>query len=397
MEPFGQRRIRTAIVMSRLPRLVDPAAPWLAALRATVRRVGAQNRVLLDVPGIAGADFVRHAAIRLNVTSELLNPGESPGSEKNDPNPISILDRAVAMAAEELFVLHLRPRGNWHQLLIERLRSGRRGVVLVDHVSLQHPEVRQEMLDAGALNWMPAPAEMAALPHASLMDVPGGAVISSTLGEPIASECLLSPVPPREAWTYLIHTTRACPGPWPEQGEADYFSSVIDQRSDGLHSALETLIRIVRQRRLIASGRTIRGAFPVVSFTAVPLQELPELRCFRTHRGRWDFEPYGVLIRRSALLAAGARPVLYGSEETWQRLPDSDRPYFQLTAPESEIDWSREQEWRNLGDLDLDQFQEGDLALVVPTYEDARKISPHTNWPITLWPEEIRQRRKKEP
>ena len=138
----------------------------------------------------------------------------------------------------------------------------------------------------------------------------------------------------------------------------------------------------------------------MVSFTAIPLRDLPKSRCFRRHRMHWDFEPYGVCIRQSALVDRGARPVIYGAEQTWSNLCDADRPFFQWCEAEvhgSEekskdvvgIDWSREQEWRYPGDLDLTLFERAEIKVFVPSYDEARRIVSHSPWGVTLWPAEV--------
>ena len=73
---------------------------------------------------------------------------------------------------------------------------------------------------------------------------------------------------------YLTHCTRGADGPWPDQDRAEYLDSLILGRPDAAHSALAALTRIVQQRRLLATGRAIRGGTPVVCFTAVGIAEL---------------------------------------------------------------------------------------------------------------------------
>ena len=54
------------------------------------------------------------------------------------------------------------------------------------------------------------------------------------------------------------------------------------------------------------------------------------------------------------LTTQGAREVIYGDEAVWKDLSKSDRPFYQkIGSNETSIDWSVEQEWRVLGDIDL--------------------------------------------
>ena len=185
---------------------------------------------------------------------------------------------------------------------------------------------------------------------------------------------------------FLIHTTRACSGPWPGESFEEYADSLFEVREEADHSPLGALRRIVSQRRLIASERLIRGAHRVVSFTACSLESLPTLHRYRPHRVRWDFEPFGICIRREWLVKRGVRPVEYSDEAGWRAATDEDRPLFQVATGKSGIDWTVEQEWRCVGDLDLSELTPDDVLLFVPNFVSVKSLSRLTNWPITLWP-----------
>lgn len=374
---------RVAIVMSRMPRLVHPDANWLAGLRACLRRVQQRSQQLLTASGTAGADFVSRGAERLGVDVKCLNIDTS----KSDS---SDRDRELIDQADAVLVLGLRKEGNIHRLLTSHLEAGRRGVYLVDLAGLQPDSVRQQVVTAGAEMWLPTAAELIPLMERSESTSHWQATDSNARPNVIS---IASPQTLPDL--FLTHTTRACPGPWPRQSTEDYLDRLLDSRPDGDHSAFMTLARIIEQRKLIASSKTIRGGYPVISLTAVALADLPQLRVFRAHRTRWDFEPYGLCLRRSALQRCGSRPVLYGSEETWTTLSEGDRPCFQLSGTVSNeadgpaIDWSVEQEWRHLGDLDLSSFDVDDVLVFVPSYAEARLLQPHCPWPVTLWPGEL--------
>ena len=387
-------RIRTAIVMSRLPRLVPPDAPLLLGLRAGLRRVRDRGQLLLIGAGTAGCEFVRRGAELLNVNHKRVSPVSGvPDSEQrssfHQTDEIPERDRILA-AVDELLVLGLRSNGHWHRLLRDRLRTGAGGVTLVDLPNLEGMTVRDELASLGAAVWKPTPAETGPLSsvHASM----------TTLSEDIVE---LVPFPAADGWVSLSHTTRSCPGPWPEQSLEDYLDRLLLSRRNADHSPVGTLERILQQQRLIASERTARGGIRVVSLTASPLSHLPELRRFRPHRGRWDFEPFGLCLRRSWLEERGTRPVVYGDEARWGSLDRNDRPFFQLahsqpsvsaevTAEEqmsARIDWTIEREWRHIGDLDLSQLPREYGLVFVPNYAAARRISAVSPWPVTLWPD----------
>lgn len=178
--------------------------------------------------------------------------------------------------------------------------------------------------------------------------------------------------PLRDPASWLLHWTRACDGPWPGQPENDWLDELITGSPSADHSAFATLKRIAEQERLIASSSGIRGQYPVVCFTEIPLTEFALRRTFRRHRRRHDFEPWGIAIRRSALMSLVARPVLYGDDSLWEKLSQSDRPWFQreysgadTKYPQGSRVWANEREWRVAGDLNLRQIRPEDICWFV--------------------------------
>jgi hypothetical protein len=152
-------------------------------------------------------------------------------------------------------------------------------------------------------------------------------------------------------------------------------------------SAMASLMRIVRMRRLIATNTLTRGETKVVCFTAHPLSSFAERRTFRTMHGRWDFEPYGICIERKWLIAHGARPVIYGDESAWRQLALPDRPFFQHRGSGSgrhSYDWTQEDEWRHVDDVDLSRISPSQLLVFVPDDASAIQISAACPWPVTI-------------
>lgn len=366
-----------AIVTSRVRRLVEPDEPWLLAMRAALRDIAETGAELVLAEETAAASFLRRTATRLKISVREMFTSEAALISAGP----SDLDRTVVQAADLVYVLHCRSNGNIHRVLRERIDQGRGGIVVVDLDGLQSEAVRGELQRAGARFWQPGPDLCGPLPS-------GLANVGSTPLRHIESQEVYSvaPRPLAADWTFLTHTTRACPGPWPDESMEDYIDSLLESRFDANHSALGTLCRIVRQKRLIGSEKTIRGGHRVVSFTACPLEHLPRLHRYRRHRVRWDFEPYGLCFNREWLIRRGARPVSYGDEDLWSSLPEQEQPFFQIATGDSGIDWSEEQEWRIPGDLDLTTVGPEEVFLFVPDSRAAKIISTHTNWGVTLWP-----------
>ncbi len=62
------------------------------------------------------------------------------------------------------------------------------------------------------------------------------------------------------------------------------------------------------------------------------LSEFRSRRTFRNHLNRFDFEPWGIAFRRSALKGL-AQAVTYGSDDDWHRLPEQARHFFRKQHP----------------------------------------------------------------
>ncbi|MBF0530904.1 MAG: hypothetical protein HQK55_16875, partial [Deltaproteobacteria bacterium] len=181
----------------------------------------------------------------------------------------------------------------------------------------------------------------------------------------------------------LVHFTRACPGPWPGQGLADYYESLVAGREGAAHTAFDTLKRILAEGRLKASGRLIRGSFPVISFTSNGPTGLANLVRWRRTWQRWTVEPYGLIISRKKLRTLGATPVIYGDGQTWSRLPPNQRYRFQMSSSGGQ-EWRAEKEWRLSGDLELSLFASTELTIVLPSMREAEEISVTFGYPTLV-------------
>ena len=422
---------RIGLVSSRLGRKLDSRNEWFAALRAACTYTDPRSEILLTAATTAAARFVERCAclfglrvLRISIEDDtdtfaqwgrrildlessdptdalaevVLSPpleqaSHAAGSERFGELPIR--DRAVVAMSELLRVFHIRRNGNLHRLVDARLSDPAWpvGSVCVSvHPELVAADIAGSFQDKGAVGWIvwngrvdedtstllrPSGASVAVVAHQDATETPPSESVS------------IQSLPPADDWQFLTHWTRQRHGPWPDQAEQDYLDDLILARSD--HSALAALCRIVHRQRLIASGRSIRGGFRVVSFTAVPLAELCHLRVFRTHRGRWDFERYGICIRRDWLEQRGARPVQYGDDDLWAATAPDDRPFFQLAKTRSRsgsapIDWSVEREWRHVGDVDLSDLPPDAALLFVPTEAEARQLARICRWPVTVVP-----------
>ena len=91
---------------------------------------------------------------------------------------------------------------------------------------------------------------------------------------------------------------------------------------------------------------------------------------------RWTVEPYGVAVRRDILRSLGAKPAIYGSEQVYSRLVESERYRFQLSRSAS---WRHEREWRFPGSLTLGKIKSDKGFVFVQTKEENAKLCGHVN------------------
>jgi hypothetical protein len=201
---------------------------------------------------------------------------------------------------------------------------------------------------------------------------------------PISNPADSSPLESPDDW--LCHWTRAASGAWPGETHQQYLDQLILGQPDSDRSALATLLRILLESRLRASSEAIRGGFAVTAFTQVPLPEFRCRRIFRSHRRRYDFEPWGIAIRRQALVALGARPVIYGTEELWPTLPITDQPFYQKISQDGRINAAAEREWRLPGDLLFNSLAPSDLVVFVDSEADAGVVRQRGPWQTLVLP-----------
>ncbi|MFH0959729.1 MAG: hypothetical protein V1897_13605 [Pseudomonadota bacterium] len=179
--------------------------------------------------------------------------------------------------------------------------------------------------------------------------------------------------PENDFTDYFFHYTRACFGPWPGQSWADYLYELTENALGSGHEALDTLRRILKERRIRASGRWIRGAHQVVSFTERLPEEFNMICKWRRGLMRKTFEPFGIAVRKTELIKRGAIKASYGSDEHYNNMTEEMKPFFQKSSS-SCADWSMEKEWRLLGDLDLDNLNQSDWFAIVPNFKDLNKL-----------------------
>ncbi|MDA1013769.1 MAG: hypothetical protein O3A00_04860, partial [Planctomycetota bacterium] len=367
-----------AIVSSRLSRSLENHGSWFAGLRTACSRAKTAQLTLVTATATTCDPYVRRCAELFGIDTLTLDvrEHESPTAWLRRVQKIDRVDHPTAFVspcldtsnlntatnaaakpdqllvdvADQVVALSVRTGGNLERILTNRLLREKSftHVLLARGAGLVRESIAQRLETLGAVSWHLLDAEM---PDES-----------PTVTRPVSAPII--PLPDPAGWVYLAHCTRRRTGAWPSQDETDFLDDLILDRRGRDHGCFAALSRIVSQRRLHASPESVRGDVPVVCFSGLPLAELRTRRVFRTHRGRWDFEPYGICIRQQWLKQCGARPVIYGDDEDWDSLTSTDRPFFQRAISTqrdgTNIDWATEREWRHVGSLDLSDLPRDD-------------------------------------
>ncbi len=435
--PRLQRFQRVSIASSRLSKRLDQEAHWFRYLRAAFRSCHWESTLIPVIQSTAGSELVARACelfgfgklhVRLPADDGFDDVFRSPderaswsdycrsfsadsGTSVGDgltlfvspqfhSNPtqaaaeplqtLPLADRLLFLLAHRICIPSMRSGGTISRLVTEHLADRTRCAVplLIAANSTGRfpgclrsesgPWIPWRMLDCQASSEGWNQTQEQTMPAAQ--ESSGESAAASIVPVPIDN-----PVSRPENW--LCHWTRSASGQWPGEAREEYIDQLILDDSPVDRSARATLLRIISEQRIRGSTLAIRGTYDVAAFTEVPLAEFRSRRIFRSHRQRYDFEPWGIAIRRDVLQQLGGKPVLYGSEEHWNQLSASDRPFFQKTTPDGVIDTAAEREWRIAGDLRLDRLPTGSVCVFVPTAEDALRLQPACEHPICVVPE----------
>ena len=163
--------------------------------------------------------------------------------------------------------------------------------------------------------------------------------------------------PPENEW--LIHWTRASQGLWPDERPADFFRDFFKHPDAYVRDAKETLIRILATGFIRGASSFSRAGEPYVSFTGLSPEYACSLMKWRRRFVRYNFEPFGIGIRKSAFIERGGRKVIYR-----EKLPEGDDRVF-FHSPGKITDWTQEKEWRFRGNIDIKGLAPEDLLVIV--------------------------------
>ncbi len=339
----------------------------------------------------------------------------------DDFSTFPLQDRVHVALADWIAAIDVRPGGTLDSLLQRRLADERFQIgstfIMSNGLAKQgqpsdssrrNESYLSTWLERGAVAWViPSSAHvLTSAPSANCREkfaAKQSPCHSQSLAAPISS-CANSTCNvnnQNEDPNWLTHCTRGWLGPKFGTSKERFWTEVWQAgRLVVPSSPFETLLKIIDEGCLRGSAQLYRSDKKCVSFSAVPTIELLSRRRFQSHLGRWDWEPYGIRIKRCELERLGARGVIYGTEQTYRELSDSDRLYFQPNGKRNQSsheykvsaaryslsgnDWTYELEWRLLGDLRLTQLPMDAVQVFVETRRQAFQVSRHVPWPV-LW------------
>lgn len=160
------------------------------------------------------------------------------------------------------------------------------------------------------------------------MDMPG---ISETLVQRMA-------IVRRDIGNLLFHFTRRPDG------------KTIAQIDSGYSDAEDILRKILEEGKLRGSSNWIRDKEKCICFTEAPIHEFAAIFSLNkiavNKKERPRYEPYGIAVGKDWLYKEGGRPVIYDSEEVYNRFPKDLRYRHVPFDPQKGIDYTWEREWR---------------------------------------------------
>jgi len=178
----------------------------------------------------------------------------------------------------------------------------------------------------------------------------------------------LNPKIDKQLENYLIHWTRTTNGPWPDEIFYDYYKTIVSSKKEYAHSAYDTLLRILSEKKLRASSRHYRKGISAVAFSELKPSDAISLMKWRARYHEMSFEPFGIGIKKNTAGKIGIRKVIYGDRKIFGSLGAIDKPYYQSIGTKGF--WIPEKEWRFIGDIDLSKINKDDLKIIVWNQEE---------------------------
>lgn len=331
-----------------------------------VRVLVAANSAIEQL-AVRAAELFRVPITRLYVDEKCLSPADSECSIQTDGRLSR--DQLLLGIADRVDAVYVRPQGKIAAAIKQRIKSDpsvSTRVAVID----QPRNAAADLITAGAIGWLLTDA------YERRGSTPEPAIEKDDVKTRSASWT-------HDADRWLIHCTRGCTGAWPGQTIKQYQDELLlGDANVTKRTPFDALVRIIRQRRLIANAVTSARAYPVVCFSQRSLVECLANRTFRSHVGRWDGEPYGIAINIEAARKAGIRPVIYGDRATRRSIDQADQYRFQARG--NTVDWTEEREWRSDRSVDLTRFSIDQVRVFVRTEAEAERLRAISKWEVSV-------------
>ncbi len=400
----GNRRVLAekiaALLCSRQPRRIAPNASVLTAIDAAAKFIITKGYTLVSSYGTVGYNAVNcftygrpliivcpevlphmkeSAALSkfLDAYDGLIDPENTlfvssvlPSSSAPRDAVLLKRDELVAAMATLICVAAMREGGNVHRIVCD---ARKKGIPLKIFSASHSLKPRSTTTRPGIAR--PRPSKQPAY-GASMYDAPSlGTLTPASAIESMGPYDNMPAANHSESIesNYLYHYTRSCPGPWPGQTQAQYWRSLIHDEPHAAHSGFDTLCRILEEKLIRGASRFIRGKESVVCLTELPPTRLSSLARWRRGLTRWAVEPYGIGIDRAALIDYGARPVQYGTEGDFSKLPPEQKYLFQVQRSRCLL-WDVEREWRVKGNIDLSVVPHDRIVILVAEHAEMEMI-----------------------
>jgi len=389
-----------AIVSSRLGRPVERYRGWFCRLQRALMRVRRDGGKLVVLDGTTTASWVLHGAKLFGVPTVRLAIEDQ-----------ALRDVASILLADKVLTLHVRPGGQVEACLLRRLQGDYPAGSVWVSVGPGNSSAERQLIAKGAVAWYCGGDARTLMEDGTAEDAepPQG-------NEPQPAEADRTGAVRRVSWRvparlrslpaslesdqWLVHCTRGRSGPLPGQSDEQWRDEVLLGGARGVAWGPEEVLREILRTQWLR-GSPLRNESPaVVCFSAVGLGAFLARRRFRAHLGRWDYEPYGIAIRREVLMQRGAMPVIYGAKTDYAAMMPEQRWRFQSRG--TTFDWTEEQEWRLRGGLDLRQLGDDDAVVFVGEPSDVPEIVSVSRWPVILgiptrfWNQKSSQRKLQE-
>lgn len=384
---------------------------WQQAAVQAIRHAKSSRRRLLLVGDTPYSIFLQHLCLRLQAPLSVIHVVRSdkepdlrlpPACDawkqehifclenEDDVEPslrcLPLHDRLLIALSDAVFALHVKPGGKIEKLLRARLMHKE-----IPSSSLKVAWTSREdsrWIQNGAVGWFgPWSLPIASNTQQLLEDANGGSLMQCHTAPPatqqprFASSSMLRGTGDK----FLIHCTRGRQGPWPDQSWEQFCDELLLDQQRYESTPFETLVRILVTGRLIATSDRKPGGVASVSFSQRDLQGLLQERRFQRHLGRWDWEPYGLMLSRVWLEQIGARPVRYLKKSQSKGTPLGDVAEVQWIDDTGQgQDWSKEREWRLFTDLRLSRCHSAPGFVFVPTEREASALQHISPWPIMV-------------